>query len=78
MYFGVIMLMIIVMVLSTASLQGVLKFRKLTKSIRERSNELPAAAELGQQVSELRSELWQLSNPDDFTMHLVPIPEPSQ
>ena len=64
MYFGVIMLLIIVTVLSAASLQGVLKFRKLTKSIRERSSELPAAAELGQQVSELRSELWKYSQPD--------------
>jgi two-component system NtrC family response regulator len=69
MYFGVIMLMIIVIVLSGASLQGVLKFRKLTKSIRERSSELPAAALLSQQVSELRSQLWQLShseNHNDF------------
>ena len=32
-----------------------MKFRKLTKSIRERSSELPAAAELGQTVSDLRS-----------------------
>jgi two-component system NtrC family sensor kinase len=64
MYFGVIMLLIIVSVLSFASLQGVLKFRKLTKSIRERSSELPAAAMLGQQVSELRSQLWQLSQPE--------------
>ena len=64
MYFGVIMLMVIVVVLSAASLQGVLKFRKLTKSIRERSTELPAAAMLGQEVSELRSQLWQLSQPE--------------
>ena len=64
MYFGVIMLMVIVVVLSAASLQGVLKFRKLTKSIRERSTELPAAAMLGQEVSELRSQLWQLSRPE--------------
>ncbi len=62
MYFGVIMLLIIVTVLSAASLQGVMKFRKLTKSIRERSMELPQAAELGLRVSELRSTLWQVSH----------------
>lgn len=62
MYFGVIVLTIVVMVLSAASLQGVMKFRRLTKSIRTRSNELPAAATLCQSVSDLRSELWQLSH----------------
>ncbi len=65
MYFGVIMLLIIVLVLSLASLQGVMKFRKLTKSIRERSSELPAAAVLGQEVSELRSLLWRHSRPQE-------------
>jgi len=50
MRFGVIMLLIIVSVLSAASLQGVLKFRKLTKSIRERSLELPEATKLSDQV----------------------------
>ena len=64
MYFGVIMLLIIVGVLSAASLQGVLKFRKLTKSTKERSSELPVAASLGQQVSELRSLLWELNQPE--------------
>ena len=59
MRFGVIMLLIIVSVLSAASLQGVLKFRKLTKSIRERSLELPEAAKLSNEVSTLRSNLWQ-------------------
>ena len=63
MYFGVIMLLIIVTVLSAASLQGVMKFRKLTKSIRERSLELPQAADLGLSVSALRSTLWQVSHP---------------
>ena len=59
MRFGVIMLLIIVSVLSAASLQGVLKFRKLTKSIRERSLELPEATKLSDQVSTLRSKLWE-------------------
>lgn len=72
MYFGVIMLLIIVTVLSAASLQGVMKFRKLTKGIRERSLELPEAAQLGQKVSELRSELWNLNHVDhrDFAPRL--------
>jgi signal transduction histidine kinase len=72
MYFGVIMLLIIVMILSAASLQGVMKFRKLTKSIRERSLELPEAAQLGQKVSELRSVLWKLNHVDtrDFQPRL--------
>lgn len=66
MYFGVIMLLIIVSVLSAASLQGVMKFRKLTKSIRERSMELPQAAELGTRVSELRSTLWKVNHSRDW------------
>ena len=64
MRFGVIMLLIIVSVLSAASLQGVLKFRKLTKSIRERSLELPEAAKLSNQVSTLRSKLWEYRHQD--------------
>ena len=64
MRFGVIMLLIIVSVLSAASLQGVLKFRKLTKSIRERSLELPEAAKLSDQVSTLRSNLWEYRHQD--------------
>ena len=65
MYFGVIMLLVVVTVLSAASLQGVLKFRKLTKSMRERSLELPKAADLAQEVSELRSLLWQTRSFND-------------
>jgi len=57
MRFGVIMLLIIVAVLTAASLQGALKFRELTKSIRERSLELPEATKLSNQVSTLRSKL---------------------
>lgn len=61
MKFGVIVLSIIVMALFAASLQGVLKFKKLTKSIRERSMELPEAANLSQEVSSLRSKLYEFS-----------------
>lgn len=62
MIFGVITMLIIVGMLSFASFQGVNKFRELTKSVRERSMELPEAAELGNQVSRLRSLLSQLNN----------------
>ena len=61
MYFGVIMLLIIVSVLSAASYHGVVKFKKLTKSVRERSLELPEAAKLQRAVSELRSTLWHVN-----------------
>lgn len=59
MYIAVAMLVVIVLVLSAASIHGSLKFRTLTKSIRGRANELPKAAELSQKVSDLRSALWQ-------------------
>ena len=62
MIFGVITMLIIVGMLSFASFQGVNKFRELTKSVRERSMELPEAAELGNQVSRLRSLLSQLNH----------------
>ena len=62
MIFGVITMAIIVGMLSFASFQGVGKFRELTKSVRERSMELPEAAELGNQVSRLRSLLAQLNH----------------
>jgi two-component system, NtrC family, sensor kinase len=54
MYFGVAMLAGIVMLLVIASVQGIWKFRILTKNIRERSTELPLAAELSKSVSDLR------------------------
>ena len=62
MIFGVITMLIIVGMLSFASFQGVVKFRELTKSVRERTMELPEAAELGIQVSRLRSLLSQLNH----------------
>jgi two-component system NtrC family sensor kinase len=61
MYLGVITLVVIVLAMFAGSMHGLLKFRNLTKKIREHSQEYPLVAELGQQVSELRSELWQLS-----------------
>ena len=62
MMFGVIMMLIIVGMLSFASFQGVAKFRELTKSVRDRTMELPEAAELGNQVSRLRSLLSQMNH----------------
>ena len=64
-YFGVGVLSVIVLILSAASLQGVMKFRKLTKNIRARSVELPLAADLSVKVSELRSFVWKLESPDE-------------
>ncbi len=61
MYFGVAMLLVIVTVLSAASFQGSLKFRKLTKSFRGRANELSRAANLNQKVSDLRSTIWKVA-----------------
>ena len=59
-YFAVCVLAVIVLILSAASLQGVMKFRKLTKNIRARSVELPLAADLSEHVSELRSFVWKI------------------
>ena len=60
MYFGVTMLFFIVTVLSVASFQGVLKFRKLTKSIKARSVELPLAARLSFEVNQFSSNVWRI------------------
>lgn len=51
---GAVLLLLVILGLALASLQGVYKFRKLTKSIRQRALELPLAADLGQTVSDLR------------------------
>lgn len=72
MYFGVAFSVLIVGALSVASYQGVYKFKELTKSIRDRSMELPEAAELGQQVSRLRFLLAQLNHETpDLTIRRV-------
>ena len=59
-YFGVCVLSVIVLILSAASLQGVMKFRRLTKTISAQSGELPLAADLSSKVSELRSLVWKV------------------
>lgn len=48
------MLLLVIVGLCLASVQGVYKFRNLTKSIRQRALELPLAANLAQAVSDLR------------------------
>ena len=59
MYLGVTLLCVIVASLSFASIQGVLKFRKLTKNIRGRATELPLTADLSHKVNKLRATLFQ-------------------
>ncbi len=75
MYFGVVVLSVIVLILSAASLQGVMKFRNLTKNIRARSYELPLAAKLNIKVAELRTfavrECWQNDDLLDFQGDLL-------
>ena len=54
------MLFFIVTVLSVASFQGVLKFRKLTKSIKVRALELPLAAKVSLEVNRFSSTVWRI------------------
>lgn len=74
MFFGVTMLFIIVTVLSIASFQGVLKFRKLTKNINARARELPLASKLGLEVSRFSSTVWRIPKgtprDEELTFHL--------
>ncbi len=66
MYYGVAMLLFIVLALSAAGIHGALKFRKLTKDIRSRAYELPLVAELNQEVSDLRVIFSHIHQPCDF------------
>ncbi|MFM7118319.1 MAG: HAMP domain-containing protein, partial [Planctomycetota bacterium] len=61
MHLGVALLFLIVVALSIASVQGVLKFRKLSKNIRGRATELPLAADLSNEISRLRSSFFKCS-----------------
>ena len=76
MHFGVVVLSAVVFVLSSASFVGLMKFRKLTKSVRVRSMELPKAAELAREVSELRSLVWRMARPDNDPYHVGSISRP--
>ena len=75
MYFGVTMLFFIVTVLSIASFQGVLKFRKLTKSIKARAVELPLAAQLSFEVNQFSSNVWRIQKgtPEKINNDLHPV-----
>ena len=75
MYFGVTMLFFIVTVLSIASFQGVLKFRKLTKSIRARAVELPLAAKLSFEVNQFSSNVWRIQKgtPEEINNDIRPV-----
>lgn len=66
MYYGVAMLLFIVLALSAAGMHGALKFRKLTKDVRNWANELPLTAKLASQVSELRVVFQEIRGPQDF------------
>lgn len=54
MYFGIASLVVAVAILSLGSFEGVFKFRKVTKSIRERALELPLTSRLQREISSLR------------------------
>lgn len=71
MYFGVTMLFFIVSVLSIASFQGVLKFRKLTKNIKARATELPLAANLNLEINRFSSTVWRIPKGTPPTNHMA-------
>ncbi len=71
-HLGVAMLAVIVVTLAAASVFGMLKFRKLTRDIRQRATELPLAAELSNEVSQLRATLWQCHSQSPHSGQLVP------
>lgn len=62
MYFGVTMLLVIVMILSWSSFHGALKFRKIIKSTRGRAYEMPLVAELSLKISDLRATISDISS----------------
>ncbi len=70
MYYGVTILFVIVVALSVSAIQGGFKFRKLTKSIRDRATEMPLAAQLSQKVSDLRVTFSRIHQPNDFKSYV--------
>jgi signal transduction histidine kinase len=66
MYYGIAMLLFIVLALSAAGLHGVMKFRKLTRDIRDRAHEMPLVARLSHEVSDLRVGFSHIHQPIDF------------
>lgn len=59
---GTIILLVVVVLLTSVSFLGVLKFRALAKSMRQRTYELPLAAKLSRAVGDLRAVNVQLMN----------------
>lgn len=66
MVIGAALMVVIVAVLSTSGMNGAIKFRDLTKSIRARASELPLTAELNRAVADLRVSLAQAFRSADF------------
>lgn len=66
MYYGVITLLCIVLALSAAGIHGALQYRKATKDIRFRSQELPLVAQLSREVSDLRVVFSQIRHHQDL------------
>ncbi len=71
MYYGAAILLFIVLALSAAGLQGVMKFRKLTKNIRDRATELPLAAQLSTEISNLRVTFSRIEERPQFPVSSV-------
>ncbi len=57
MYFCITLMLIIVGLLSFSGFQGVFKYRRLTKDIRDRANEAPLIFKVERSISKLRSTL---------------------
>lgn len=72
-YFGVCVLSVVVLILSAASLQGVMKFRRLTKAISARAGEPPLAADLSNKVSELRTIAWMVDREENHRSSWQPV-----
>ena len=54
MHIGAVILVFIVLLVSIACLQTVAEFRKLTKNVRDRANEIPLSAKLSNEITNLR------------------------
>jgi len=65
-YYGVTVLFIVIVIISLSGFWGVLSFRKLTKNIRGRASELPLAAQLSYEISDLRVAFSKSEAPCDI------------
>jgi len=54
MHMGAVILVFVVLLISIACLQTVAEFRKLTKNVRDRANEIPLSAKLSNEITNLR------------------------